>query len=586
MLRRFLTPVASLLLLLASLPVQAAETALDAVSTDASVVIRFKKPKATIDKVADLVDLVVPGMGDQVRQQSAALGMAISNPTMAGVDMEADWFVAVYTDDDEDNDGKKDADAAEDPTFVFIVPATDLAAMKAALGDSFKFMEHGKLGVYSNDDATAKATAARLKGEGKSISTLIDKDSTAVFDNGDVSVFINVKQLAADYKDQIAEFKEQAKQMLENLPVAGAGAPGGVNTQQMAEFAGHALKFLSEGLEDTQSCTIAVVVSKDGLSFEDLVKVKSGSATDKLLAKSPAGALPGVSTLPAGHLAYFGLTWDMTDFAKLGQWGMGNAGLRPEVSKEMQDIMTQMSRLKVKSMISTFGLGDVDDGAVRSVSVTEVDNPTMMRELSMKAMKAMEKAEPQGVKQTYDIKKDAEKYGKNSADVITVKTEIVDPPDPTMAQLMERVMAGLFGSDGMTTRSVYLRDRVVHTLGGGKQAMTDALAAIEKPGASKSPVMQARGNLAAKSNVVFLLDLPNTIAKILEVVVQSQILPPVFPLDLDQIKSLQTKPSYFGLSAGTEPQGLRVKTHIPVEQMQGIAKIVAFVQQMMGGLGQ
>jgi hypothetical protein len=98
--------------------------------------------------------------------------------------------------------------------------------------------------------------------------------------------------------------------------------------------------------------------------------------------------------------------------------------------------------------------------------------------------------------------------------------------------------------------------------------------------------MQARGNLAAKSNVVFLLDLPNTIVKVLEVVVQAQILPPVLPLDLDQIKSLQTKPSYFGLSAGTEPQGLRVKTHIPVEQMQGIAKIVGFVQQLMGGIGQ
>jgi hypothetical protein len=50
------------------------------------------------------------------------------------------------------------------------------------------------------------------------------------------------------------------------------------------------------------------------------------------------------------------------------------------------------------------------------------------------------------------------------------------------------------------------------------------------------------------------------------------------------VKGLQSKPSYFGLSAGTEPQGLRVKTHIPVEQMQGIAKIVEFVLQNLGGI--
>jgi hypothetical protein len=58
------------------------------------------------------------------------------------------------------------------------------------------------------------------------------------------------------------------------------------------------------------------------------------------------------------------------------------------------------------------------------------------------------------------------------------------------------------------------------------------------------------------------------------------------PLDANQLKELQSKPSYFGLSAATEPQGLRVKTVVPVEQMQGVAKIVMFVQNLFGGIGQ
>ena len=594
MLRIFLTPVASLILLLASLPVasltvQAAETALDAISTDASVVIRFKKPKATIDKVADLVDLVMTGQGEQVRTQAALLGQAISNPTLAGVDMEADWFIAMYTDDDDDDDGKKDEkkDAADyDPTFVFIVPATDLAAMKEALGDTFKFMEHGKLGVYTSDEATAKATAARLAGEGKSISTLIDKDSNALFVSGDLSVFINVKQLAADYKDEIEKFQENAKQQLENLPAGAPGVPGGLSPQQMTEIAGHVLTALSGALDDTHSCTIAAVVSKDGLSFEDLVKVKAGSSTDNLLAKSAPGALGTLSSLPAGHLAYMGFTWDMSDIAKLNQWLMGIAGstFKPEAAKELEAALGEAAKLKIKSLVTAFGLGDLDEGAIRSVSITEVDNPTKMRELTQKVIKAMQGVETQGIKQTFEMKKDAEKYGKNSADVTTVKTEMVDQENPFVAQIMERMMTVMFGPDGMTTRSVYLKDKIVQTVGGGKQSMTDTLAALDQKTSetSKSPLQQTRAKLGAKTNVMVLFDLTNTVAKIVDLLAQSQAVP--IPLDPEQVKGLQTKPSFVGLSAATEPQGLRVKTLVPVEQMQGIARIVNFVQQtIMGG---
>jgi|GEM_PF-932806 len=597
MLRRFLIPLASLFLLVVTVPVQAAETALDAVDSEASIVIRFKKPKTTLDKVADLADLVVKGAGDNIRGKTEKLGELISNPTLAGVDADADWYVAVFTDDDEEEGGKKDEkkdekkedgdDEDDNPTLLFIIPGKDLGAMEKELGDSFKFMKHGKFGVYTKDEATAKATADRLKGEGKSISTLIEKDSTAVFESGDVSVFINVKQLASDYKDEIQKFQEDAKQQLENIPAGAPGAPGGMNPQQIAEMVGHVMKGLATALDDTQSCTIAAVVSKEGLAFDDLVKVKSGSATDKLLAKSPAGALSTLLSLPAGYLGYLGFTWNMADIAELNKsmMGVGSASLKPETAKELEGALADMAKLKIASMAAAFGLGDIDEGAIRTASITEVDNPAKMRELAQKIVKAMQSVETQGVKQTYNLKKDSEKYGKNSADVTTVKIEMVDQENPFVAQMMERMMSAMFGPDGMTTRAVYLKDKVVQSMGGGKQSMTDLLAAVEqKPSdSSKSPFVQSRAKLGAKSNLVVLFDLTNTIAKVVDLVVQSQAVP--IPLDAEQVKNLQQKPSFFGISAGTEPQGLRVKTVVPVEQMQGIARIVNFVQQAMGGAG-
>ena len=112
------------------------------------------------------------------------------------------------------------------------------------------------------------------------------------------------------------------------------------------------------------------------------------------------------------------------------------------------------------------------------------------------------------------------------------------------------------------------------------------MAAAEKPAgtSTKSAFIQARGQLGAKTNMVVLFDLPNTLAKILDLVVQAQVLP--LPLDANQVKDLQSNPSYIGISAGTEPQGLRVRTVVPAAQMQGIAKIVMFFQRTLGGIGQ
>jgi hypothetical protein len=573
MLRRFVSPVMLLILVMGAVPARAADAPLDAVSTEASAVIRVKKPKATVEKVAELADLVVKGAGEKLRSDSGKLGELISNPKLAGVDMESDWWVAIYA-----------AGGEDEPDVVFIIPATDLKAMKEALeASNLKFMESGKLGVYTADAAAATKTAARLKGEGKSIATLIDKDSQTVFDSGDVGVFINVAQLAVAYKSKIDEWKENMMQNLENAPIPGAGSS--FDPQQFAQTINKVFALVVQGMNDALSCTISANISKEGLSFEDLVRLKGGTATDKLLAKSAPNVLSNLAALPAGNLLYFGFAWDLSDFANLGQ-GTAPPGVKPDAAKELEAATKEMAKLKLASVVSAFGLGDIDGGAVRSVTVTEVDNPAKMRELSQKITKVAGNIESDGIKQTTTIKPDAEKYGKNSADVVTVKTDIDNPQNP-LAGMMERVNTVLYGPDGMVSRYVYLKDKVVQSLGGGKQPMTDVLAALErKPSDNdKSSAQKTRAKLGAKANLLVLFDITNTVGKILGMVVESQVLPPVIPIDADQVKDLQSKPSYFGMSAATEAQGLRVKTVIPVEQMQGIAKIVQFVQGIAAGFG-
>src|SRR5262245_45452115 len=105
MMRRTVAGLSLLSMLVWGRIVPAAENALDAISTDASVVIRLKSPSATIDKVAELVNQVVPGAGEEIKKNADGIGFAISNPTLAGVDKSADWWVAVYASADRQEPG-------------------------------------------------------------------------------------------------------------------------------------------------------------------------------------------------------------------------------------------------------------------------------------------------------------------------------------------------------------------------------------------------------------------------------------------------------------------------------------------------
>lgn len=61
-----------------------------------SVVMRVKAPQAAFGKLGDFAEVVQPGVGAVVKGNLAMLGLVISNPTLAGVDVEKDWWAIVF----------------------------------------------------------------------------------------------------------------------------------------------------------------------------------------------------------------------------------------------------------------------------------------------------------------------------------------------------------------------------------------------------------------------------------------------------------------------------------------------------------
>ncbi|RPI90705.1 MAG: hypothetical protein EHM42_00955 [Planctomycetaceae bacterium] len=189
-----------------------------------------------------------------------------------------------------------------------------------------------------------------------------------------------------------------------------------------------------------------------------------------------------------------------------------------------------------------------------------------------------------GLKQKFELTPEAETIGQNKADLMKIEFDF-DPNDP-MAAMIAQYMGMFYGPEGMTTRSVFLKDKTVQTAGGGQEAMEQALASLNGGGpATDAPSATTRGRLSQEANLLMLLDLPGTVGKALQLVGESDVGRMFLPLDEDTLKSLELPESYTGMSLVGESQGLRVKTLIPIEQIRGVLTLVEVFQKLNPGLG-
>ena len=93
-----------------------------------------------------------------------------------------------------------------------------------------------------------------------------------------------------------------------------------------------------------------------------------------------------------------------------------------------------------------------------------------------------------------------------------------------------------------------------------------------------SAVQSVRQQLIPKANLIALVDLPGIAHKVLSLVVASETIP--IPLTPEALENLKAESSYLGFSMATEPQALHCKTVVPVQQIQGIFKLVTFAMRM------
>jgi hypothetical protein len=535
-----------------------AKSPLTAIPGDAAVVLRIKGYQGLLKKVGALADAVKPGTGQQVQLGGGFVaGGLIKNGTLEGVDLDGEFFVAIY------------AEKEKEPGFVFVVPGKDLAAMKEAMGDTVTFVEVGKHGVYSADEELINAVKEQIKSKEKdSILDAIDAKSAAVLNRGDISVFVNVPHLLSVYKNEFAMAQGAAENISNTEPPP--NAPPGMNWSGiMTAVQGFATKLL-KAVEDHKGITVAISFSDKDVVIENYFKLDDKSDSGKALKGGTGSDMPLLTTLPADSVVFFSLQCDMNEFASHMMEFSASVIEDEKVRESLKDVVKEMSGLKFNGVAGAFNLnGSATDGAARAVTVANVNDPQKVRAITKKYVSSVKAFEANNVKSEVSYKPDAEKIGSVSIDQTVTKITVSD--DGPDAEKQKKIMKFIYGDGPVTGRMAFLKDKIISTVGGGKAGMEGALKSLDTKTQAAS-IQAARGKLGAEPNFVGLVDLANLAVQGMKL---AKAMDENLPFDpVAMTKGLNLKASYIGFAVEVEDAAVSTKTVITLDQIKSIGELV------------
>lgn len=549
---RFLTgSVVALAAVVWSSCVSAQESPVQYFSQEVDILMRLREPDQTLEKVAALVNKIQPGAGDAIRAQATALGQAISNPTLTGVDQSRDWYVGVYAQQD------------DDPIMVFAIPAIKAEDMISALGPDVKTQVHERWVLYTDGEEIPKSERAT------SVVSILSPNALANLNNGDFSLVVNAAHLAEVYEEQLGLAQDKVLELLNSLRFLPQQT--GINMQAVVDMYGTLAEAMFQAVDDAKTYSLSLSLSETGLAVDQLVEFDENSASSEFLARQSTSTMALMEKLPAGAPLYYGFSGLSKELTRFGL-KMSLSMLEDDSeTKQLDQLMSQLDGVEFGSIVASLNIADAASGMLLGSGIAEVKPVEKFREFSRSMLAALGQMKTPGFKQETDIQKDAETYDAHKGDVVTVKQEFSEELDPTGMQT--RLQQIMFGEHGMQSRFVYLDDKYASTVGGGQQAMAALLSDLSS--SRSNGLKKQRAELMENVNLLVFLDLPGLIAKGLKAASHVEGLP--LQISAEMIDSLNLPASFISYAAAAESNQVRIQTRVPVEQMVGVAKLAMLI---------
>ena len=528
----------------------------------ADIVLRLKAPEVSIDRISALAEKVQPNAGGFLRQQAGAIGALISNPGQVGVDKSRDWYVVVFAEED------------EQPGVVFVIPTKDAEAAKKSLPGNMNAIIQGDWLIYHSQDFEIPALDTDEGGE--TLAQELAEDATAwkEFNQGDLSLWVHLSHLHETYESKIDGFHQQIEALMTQLQNAPHQA-NGPDMKLVGQIYGPLIKGLFQGFKDAEALTISIQFNETGLQINDYCLFEEDTETSAALGAHHASNFSLLSELPADAVFLAGIS---ADWGSMMEWAsaLTVAMMKDAESKEKcAKIMSDAKLVKLSQMALGYTVVDGTENIVRAVSIMEVNPVAKLREMMLGMSELSSKIEAPGLKQEVTLKKEAEAYGPNKADITIVKQEFDASLDPT--GLQNKLQALMSGKEGMVSRTLYYPDKVLQTMGGGKEAMAAAVKLLEAT--SSTGADPRRQGLHAEANVLVLVDVPSLASKIMKVVAKLADEGRV-PFNAQTVDNLQIKRSFTGWSLLMDDGSVSTRLTVPVSQLQGFAKLGFFAQSL------
>jgi hypothetical protein len=248
------------------------------------------------------------------------------------------------------------------------------------------------------------------------------------------------------------------------------------------------------------------------------------------------------------------------------------------MNEKLQSLAKELENVRVEEFAGAFGLGDLQGGVVRGISLAKVESPEEYQSLVRRMVEALGSADTGQFQQEMSIKPDAETIEGTKVDLVKVKW-MPDKGTPN-AQATTDAMEIMFGKEGMTQRVGVIDGLFVQAIGDAS-VMSTAIKSIRRDGSESDAAAKAaaktREELQGEANLVVLSDLPRVLGGALQVAIESKRLP--LPIDVAAIENIDLAPSYAGVAVVTEEDALRFRGLIPAEQVRGFIELVNVLQK-------
>jgi len=538
----------------------------DLIPSSVAAVIRLKAPDKTVEGIADFVNAVRPGFGSLIQGQAGMLGVGISNPTMNGVDKSQDFWVAVFLEKD------------EEPSVVFIIPASDAEAMEKAVDESFEFIAHEGFGIYSEDKAATDIIRKHLDNpRAESIADVASDEMKEVVSGADIALAVNLTVVKSIYKDELEEAKEKFSDAIQDLPNQTLEIPG-MKLDWLPGVAEKVGKHVFTAVNDAQGYAVTFSATKVGLEFQEYLEFAEGSQSSGFLAEHPPEALGVINKMPANQLMYGALG---SCVAGMNEWGMSLIPQLFELTKEQEkqwgEIAKKAKKIKYGTTGMSFSLGDPESGLIRGFTAAESTPTDLIREIAKQAAEAMGSLELPGMKQEMTFEEKAENINGVDIDIMTTK-QVLD--DDQFGGFQAQINQIMYGGEAIETRMAFLDGVTLQTVGGGTESMKTALEAYKKSAAGSDEVVtRDLKPFGRTSNGVFIIDVPTLVVAGLKIAATSPLLPPM-PFDEEQLEDLKVERSYLGCSFHLSDTSCKAKIHIPIQSIQAGMTLFGFFQQL------